>query len=89
MRCGCTMLALSVAAAAVLAATAGAGQVLRETVHEEGVDVVSNLCDVPGMTVSVAFTLDLRIHVVPHGRDRLDYFLQHGERTGARGLELR
>ena len=76
-----TMLALSVAAAAVLAATAGAGQVLRETVHEEGVDVVSNFCDVPGMTVSVAFTLDLRIHVVPHGRDRLDYFLQHGERT--------
>jgi hypothetical protein len=76
-----TMLALCAATAATFAVTAGAGQVFRETVHEEGVDVVSNFCDVPGMTVSVAFTLDLRIHVVPHGRDRLDYFLQHGQRS--------
>ena len=76
-----TMLAASAAAAAVLAATAVGGQVFRETVHADGVDVVSNFCDVPGMTVSVAFTLDLRIHVVPHGRDRLDYFLQHGQRS--------
>ena len=33
------------------------------------------------MTVSVALTLDLRVHVVPHGNDRLDYFLQHGKRN--------
>jgi hypothetical protein len=76
-----TILALGVTAAAMLAATAGAGQVFRDTVHEEGVDVVPNFCDVPGMTVAVAFTLDLRVHVVPHGRDRLDYFLQHGRRS--------
>jgi hypothetical protein len=76
-----TMVVLCIAAAATLAAVAGAGQVFRETVHDEGVDVVTDFCDVPGMTVSVAFTLDLRIHVVPHGRDRLDYFLQHGQRN--------
>ena len=76
-----TILALGVTAAAMLAATAGAGQVFQETFHEEGVDVVPNFCDVPGMTVSVAFTLDVRVHVVPHGRDRLDYFLQHGRRA--------
>ena len=33
------------------------------------------------MTVAVAFTLDLRVHVVPHGRDRLDYFVHHGRRS--------
>ena len=75
-----TMVALCIAVSATLAVSAGAGQVFRETVHEEGVDVVTDFCDVPGMTVSVAFTLDLRIHVVPHGRDQLDYFLQHGKR---------
>ena len=34
-----TILALGVTAAAMLAATAGAGQVFQDTVHEEGVDV--------------------------------------------------
>lgn len=76
-----TMVVLCIAAAATVAGVAGAGQVFRETVHDEGVDVVTDFCGVPGMTVSVAFTLDLRIHVVPHGRDRLDYFLQHGQRS--------
>jgi hypothetical protein len=31
--------------------------------------------------VELAFVLDLRVHAVPHGRDRLVYFLQHGKRT--------
>ena len=37
-----TMVALCIAAAATLAASAGAGQVFSETVHEEGVDVVTD-----------------------------------------------
>ena len=75
------ILALGAIAAVVLAAAASAGQVVRETFHEEGTVVVNDFCDVPGMTVEVAFVLDVRVHVVPHGRDRLDYFLQHGIRT--------
>ena len=34
-----------------------------------------------GLTVDIAFVIDGSVHVVPHGRDRLDYFLQHGTRT--------
>jgi hypothetical protein len=68
-------------AAVTLAAAASGGQVFRETIHEEDEVVVANFCDVPGLTVDNAFVLDLRVHIVPHGRDRLDYFLQHGQRT--------
>jgi hypothetical protein len=75
------MPALGATAAVTLAATAGAGQVFRETIHDEDTLVLEDFCDQPGLTVEVAFVLDLRLHVVPHGRDRLPYFLQHGTRT--------
>ena len=75
------ILALGATAAVTLGAAASAGQVFRETVHDEGTFVLEDFCDQPGMTVDVAFALDLRVHVVPHRRDRLDYFLQHGIRT--------
>jgi hypothetical protein len=75
------ILALGATAAALLATAASAQQVFRETVHEEDTIVLNDFCDVPGLTVEDAFVLDLRVHVVPHGRDRLDYFLQHGTRT--------
>jgi hypothetical protein len=71
----------AVIAAVTLAAAASGGQVFRETIHEEDEVVLANFCDVPGLTVNNAFVLDLRVHIVPHGRDRLDYFLQHGQRT--------
>ncbi len=71
----------AVVAAVTLAAAASGGQVFRETIHEEDDVVLANFCDVPGLTVNDAFVLDLRVHIVPHGRDRLDYFLQHGQRT--------
>ena len=75
------MLALGATAAVTLAAAASAGQVFRETIHDEESLVLGDFCDEQGLTVELAFVLDLRVHVVPHGRDRLDYFLQHGMRT--------
>jgi hypothetical protein len=75
------ILALGATAAVTLAAAASAGQVFRETIHDEDTIVLNDFCDVPGLTVELAFVLDLRIHVVPHGRNRLAYFLQHGKRT--------
>lgn len=75
------ILALGATAAVTLAATASAGQVSRETIHEEDTLVLEDFCDVQGLTMELAFVLDLRVHAVPHGRDRLDYFLQHGIRT--------
>lgn len=75
------ILALGVTAAIMLATAASAGQVFRETIHEEDTVVLNDFCDVPGLTVELALVLDVRVHVVPHGRDRLDYFLQHGTRT--------
>lgn len=80
MRLG-AILRLAAAAAAVLAATASGGRAFNETIHYEGEFAVEGFCDVQGLTVEIAFVLDLRVHAVPHGRDRLVYFLQHGERT--------
>jgi hypothetical protein len=75
------ILALGATAAVMLATAASAGQVFRETIHEEDTLVLENFCDVPGLTVELAFVLDLRVHAVPHGSDGLVYFLQHGTRT--------
>jgi hypothetical protein len=66
--------------ALMVAAAAGAGQVFRETIHEEFAFVDDDFCGA-GLTVRDEVTLDLRIHVVPHGTARLDYFVQHGTRT--------
>jgi hypothetical protein len=74
------ILALGVAAAAMLAAAAGAGPVFRETIHDEFEFVDPDFCGA-GLTVEVAVVLDIRVHAVPHGRDRLVYFLQHGTET--------
>jgi hypothetical protein len=74
------ILALGAAAAAILAATAGAGPPFRETIHDEFEFVDDNFCDA-GLTVEVAVVLDIRVHAVPHGSDGLVYFLQHGTET--------
>jgi hypothetical protein len=63
---------------AALAATADARQVFRETIHEERDIVLEDYCGVEGLTVELASTLDMRVHIVPHGRAGLAYFLQHG-----------
>jgi hypothetical protein len=72
------MLILGAATAVMLAAAASAGQVFRESIHEEGTTVLEDFCDVPGLTVESSFVLDARIKIGPHGRDRLQYFMEHG-----------
>jgi len=41
-------------------------------------DEIENFCGEPGLMVQHTFSLDMFVHIVPHGPDRLDYFLQHG-----------
>jgi hypothetical protein len=88
-----TILAVVATAAAGLAATANAGKVFTETIHVEDNGVaLEDFCDVQGLTVSLDFVMDIRVHVVPKGREQLDYFLQHGTRTevlSANGVSLR
>ena len=77
----CALLVLAAAAAVTMATAAPAGQAARETIHDEGELVLEDFCGVEGMTVDAAYVVDLRVHVVRHGRDRQAYFLQHGTRT--------
>jgi hypothetical protein len=74
------VLALGLAAAAMLAASAGAGPPIKETIHDEFEFVDTDFCGA-GLTVEVAVVLDLRVHILPHGRDGLIYFLQIGRET--------
>lgn len=76
-----TILALGAAAAVMLAAAASAGQIFSETFHEEDTLVLNDFCDVPGLTVELAFVLDGRVHAVPHGPDGLPHFGVHFVRT--------
>lgn len=75
------VLALGATAAVTLAATASAGQVLRETIHEEETFVIDDFCDVPGLTVEVVSVADLRVQAVTHGPNDLAYFLERARRT--------
>ena len=74
-------LLLATAVGLAVTAIAGAGNVFKETIHDEGTIVLEDFCDEPGLTVELAFAMDIRLQVGPKGRDRLDYFLQHGTRT--------
>jgi hypothetical protein len=75
------ILALGATAAVTLAAAASAGQIFRETFHEEEIEVINNYCGVPGLTVESAVVRDGRVHVVPHGRDGLPYGGVHIKET--------
>ena len=74
------ILALLAAGAVTLAAAASAGPPVRETSHVEDTFVDDDFCGA-GLAVEVTFVLDIRVHAVPHGRDRLVYFVQHGTRS--------
>lgn len=56
---------------------ANAGVVYTDRFHDEGADEVENFCG-SDLTVQHSYSLDMFVHVVPHGSDRLDYFLSHG-----------
>ena len=75
------ILALAAAASVMLATAASAKVIVRETTHEEETFVLNNFCDVQGLTVEDALVFDGRVQAVPHGRDRLAYFLEHGKVT--------
>lgn len=68
------ILALIATTAVTLAAAASAGQLFRETFHEEVTEVETDFCDTEGLTVEFATERDGRVHAVPHGRDGLVYF---------------
>jgi hypothetical protein len=54
------------------------GQAFTDRFHDEGADLIDDFCGEPGLMVQHTFSLDMFVHIVPHGPDRLDYFLQHG-----------
>jgi hypothetical protein len=68
---------LASAAALVLVAAAGAGLLVNETFHDEGTFTVEDFCEVPDLTIDGAFTVDGRVHAVPHGPSGLAYFIEH------------
>lgn len=59
-------------------ANASVGVAYTDRFHDEGTDEIENFCGESGLTVQHTFSLDMFVHIVPHGPDRLDYFLQHG-----------
>jgi hypothetical protein len=73
----CISAIVVVVAAAVFAATAGAGQVDRFTIHDEYEFVDTNFCDA-GLTVTISGVIDIRGQIVPRGPDQLEYFAEHG-----------
>lgn len=57
---------------------AGSGLAFNYRFHDEGADEIEDFCGVSSLTVEHTFSLDMFVHIVPHGPDRLDYYLQHG-----------
>ena len=66
------------AAPSQVGAKAGSEPVFIERFHDGGADEIENFCGEPGLMVQHTFSLDMFVHIVPYGPDRLDYFLQHG-----------
>jgi hypothetical protein len=71
----CAIVALGATAAVMLTTSAGAARD-GETFHEETTEVSDDFCGVPGLRVEDKSVLDGRVQAVPHGSDRLVYFLQ-------------
>ena len=78
MRLSATV-ATAATAAVLLAAVASAGQLFRETFHEEETYVIDDFCGVSGLRVEVDAVRDGTAQAVPHGADRLPYFMFHVE----------
>jgi hypothetical protein len=71
------LLAFCATALALVAGTASAKQILRESFHDEGTFVIENFCGVPGLIVEDMFVADGSVRAVPHGPNGLAYFLEH------------
>jgi hypothetical protein len=70
--------ALCAAMAAVLGASAAAGVVVHDSIHDERTFVLEDFCDVAGLDVTVDSTLDIQARIGPRGPDGLLYFVSHG-----------
>lgn len=57
---------------------AGSGQAITFKFHDEGADVIDDFCGASGLIVDHTYSLDMFVHIVPHGADQLEYYLQHG-----------
>jgi hypothetical protein len=66
------------AAPSLASVKASAGKAFVDWFHDEGTDEIENFCDESGLTVEHTYSLDMFVHVVPHGPAGLEYFLQHG-----------
>jgi hypothetical protein len=75
------VLALIAMASAILAGTASAKPIFQERFHDEGSFVEEDFCGVSDLTVAGEFVVDGRVMAVPHGSDRLVYFLEHVRAT--------
>ena len=75
------VLAVGAALALAGATAATAGQIFRETFHEETAEIQTDFCGVPGLTVEFATVEDVVVHAVPHGKAGLAYFGAHVTRT--------
>lgn len=75
------LVALAATATVIVAAAASAGQSFHDTFHFEETEIEENFCGTPGLTVEFTTVADGRIHVVPHGRNRLAYFALHVRAT--------
>ena len=68
------VLAVGAALALAGATAATAGQIFRETFHEETAEIQTDFCGVPGLTVEFAAVEDGVVHAVPHGKAGLAHF---------------
>jgi hypothetical protein len=73
------LVAVCAALAAVLGASAAAGVVVHDSVHDERSFVLEDFCDVAGLDVAVDSTLDIQARIAPRGPDGPMYFVSHGE----------
>src|SRR5262245_64978976 len=68
-------------AGATLAGTAGADPIDQGPFHDEGTEIIQDLCDVPGLTARHDFVVDGRFLFNPHGPDGLPHYRQHVKTT--------
>lgn len=68
----------ALAASSHTSVKAGSGQAITFKFHDEGADLIEEFCGEPGLTVQHTYSLDMFVNIVPHGPNRLNYYLQHG-----------
>lgn len=73
-----TAIVLAALGTLAVATSASAGRVFQETIHIEDEFVVERFCDEPRLDVRARLVIDGRVHIVPHGPDGLEFYLQTG-----------